>query len=396
MRKRVILSIITLLFLIGATTAVIIYGRGYRLSLDENRVRLAGTGLLVATSNPDGASIFLNGRLTSATNTTLNLVPGTYDVRIVKDGYLPWEKRLQVQEEIVTKAQAQLLPQAPKLESLTSIGAKNPLLDPTRTRIAFHVNTLTDQKNGIYVLDMAGRPILTRQNAASLIANDVVWDLSQSLISWTPSGREIIATVSGQIRSQNFLLSPDRINQEITDETAGLSLLDIQWTKEREEEEKAKLAALPKELAEIALQNFSKRVYSPDQTKILYIASQSANLRRLITPALPGSNNQPEERTLSSNRLYVYDIKEDKNFLINETPDRLSSLSWMPDSYHLAFVEEQKVKIVEYDSTNKTTVYSGPFDESFLAPWPDGSKLVILTNLGDSSREANLYTISLK
>lgn len=396
MQKRIIISILTLAFLITGTTLVVFYGRGYRINLDENRLKLAGTGLLVATSTPDGASIFLNGRLTSATNTTLNLPPGDYDVKIVKDGYLPWEKRLKIQEEIVTKGQAQLLPQAPKLESLTSIGARNPIVDPTKTRIAFSVSKLSRPKNGIYMLDMAGRPILTLQNAASLIANDVLYTFSQSMISWSPSGKELIATISSQLNPRTFILSPDKTNQEVLDETQNLPTLKTQWDKEQEEQEKAALATLTPKLAQIVEQTFSKLAYSPDQTKILYVASQSAKLKRVIDSPLPGSNSQPEQRTLEAGHLYIYDIKEDKNFLISDKPESLSSISFMPDSFHLVFVEEGKIKIMEYDSTNKTTVYSGPFDGSFVTPWPDGSKLVILTNLGDSSREANLYTISLR
>jgi hypothetical protein len=52
---------------------------------------------------------------------------------------------------------------------------------------------------------------------------------------------------------------------------------------------------------------------------------------------------------------------------------------------------------MEYDRTNWTTLYSGPFDGSFLAPWPGGGRLVILTNLNPGQAKLpNLYTLNLR
>lgn len=395
MQRRFIVTLATLLSLLIGTVIVVVYARGYRFTLRENQVRLAGTGLLVATSLPDGASIFLNGRLTSATNTTLNLPPGSYDMKIAKDGYLPWEKKLTVWEEIVTKAEATLFPQAPKLESLTASGARNPAVDPTRTRIAFTVVQTSPKKSGIYVLDMAGRPILTLQNAATIIADDTGRTFSLAKLSWSPSGSDLVATISAKEASSSFVLAPDRFNQDPPLEL-NLDGLKNQWDKEQEEKDRARLTSLKNELAKVIKENFSQVKFSPDETKILYVASQSATIKQIITPPLPGTNSQKEERTIEANKLYVYDIKEDKNFLAASDPGKLASVSWTPDSRHLVFIEDAKIHIAEYDGNNKTVVYAGPFDRTFVAPWPDGSKLVILTNLGSDTITPNLYTISLR
>ena len=71
-------------------------------------------------------------------------------------------------------------------------------------------------------------------------------------------------------------------------------------------------------------------------------------------------------------------------------------LRWFPDSKHLIFVEDRKINIMEYDAANKTVIYAGPFINNYVFPWPDGSKLVILTNLGNEDIAPNLYTIGLK
>jgi hypothetical protein len=70
-------------------------------------------------------------------------------------------------------------------------------------------------------------------------------------------------------------------------------------------------------------------------------------------------------------------------------------VQWFPTSSHLLKRNDASVSILEYDGTNDVTVYAGPFDGSFVYPWPDGSKIIMLTDLNRSSRQ-NLYTIALE
>src|SRR5579872_4633376 len=104
MNKQFFFSLLVFLFILFGTFIAILYGRGYRFGLDGGRPDIAGTGILVVTSEPNGASVFVNGHLTTATDNTINLAPGNYEVRIEKDGYMPWSKKIVVQKEIVSKA----------------------------------------------------------------------------------------------------------------------------------------------------------------------------------------------------------------------------------------------------------------------------------------------------
>jgi hypothetical protein len=51
---------------------------------------------------------------------------------------------------------------------------------------------------------------------------------------------------------------------------------------------------------------------------------------------------------------------------------------------------------VEYDNTNRIALYAGPFNKEFVYPWPDGRKLVIVTNLNAALSLPNLYTVDVK
>ncbi len=391
MRKQLTISVLIIVLLLTATFLVILYGTGYRFDLGGGKPDFFGTGLLVATSKPNGAQVFVNGHLTTATDNTLNLTPGTYTIRIFKDGYFPWEKKLKVEKEVVTKADALLFPTAPFLESLTNIGVENPVLDPSGTRLAFEVASQSARKNGIYILDLSTRPILTLQSSYTQIVDDTADKFSSSTFSFSPDGTQLIATTSAQT---SYILDSNNFNTIPKDITATLPSVASDWAKQKSDKDKARLDALPKQLRTMILENFNVQEWTADDGKILYEASTSATLPIIIKPRLIGVDTTPEQRQLQKGLTYVYDIKEDKNYLIDVKSPK--NLRWFPDTNHLIYVADQKIQIMDYDNTNLITVYAGPFVDSLVFPWPDGSKLIILTNLGNSSISPNLYTISLQ
>jgi hypothetical protein len=395
--KKIFITVSILILLILATVIITLYGRGYRFSFNNGRADISGTGLLVATSNPNGAQVFVNDHLTTATDNTINLQPGSYKVRIFKEGYFPWEKNLVIEKGVVAKAEALLFPTAPKLESITNIGVNNPVLDPSRTKIAYTVNSQAVRKNGVYVLDMTSRPILTLQNSSSQVADDTIAQFSKADLAWAPDGSSILASVSGQTVVSSFLLTADTFNQSPNDITETLLSVTSGWNKIKEEKEKAILDGFPSKTRKLIKDNFNVISWSADETKVLYKASSSATLPIIITPRLIGSDSTPEQRNLEKDGIYVYDIKEDRNYKIH-TPNNKNEvfLSWFPDSKHLIYLHDKKIEIMEYDGANITKVYAGPFLDSYVFPWSDGSKIVILTNLGNSDTFSNLYTISLK
>lgn len=408
MRQRLgfFLFILTALGIGLATLVLVRYAQGYRLVFDgknifqKDAVKVTSTGLLVATSNPDGASVYIDDQLSSATNSTLDLSPGEYTIKITKEGYLPWEKKLKIQKEVVTQTQALLFPAAPKLESLTATGILSPLVDPTGNSIAYGVASASAVKrNGVFVLNMATRPVLTLRNSSLQIVDNTLDAFSTGRFSWSPSGRELLIATNSK---RTYRLFASEFNNTPQNITATLDVIQSQWEKETKENEGALLEGLKPKLAEFISNHIKTIAWSLDGTKILYEASPSGNASSttvpfIIDPPLIGASTQSQEREIKRARLYVYDTKEDKNFFIKEVDPNLPPPLWLPDGRHLVFIEEKQVKIVEYDGTNKTVVYSGPFEENFLYPWPDGSKLVILTSLNQQAGVApNLYTVNLK
>lgn len=394
--KQLIFSVVIFLGLVLATILVVLYGKGYRFGIGSGKIEFNGTGLLVAKSIPDGAQVFVDGKLKTATDNTINIAPGEYEVKITKEGYFEWNKKVKIQTEVVTKAEALLIPTAPKLESITDIGAARPIIDPTLTKVAFVVSSQSASRNGIYVFDMRSNPLLTLQNSSTQIVDDSTDIFSEAEISWSPDGKDLIATISaGRISSTTYLLDTDRANNPPNDITETLSTVNTTWTKIKANKDKAVIDSLPRGVRAVVKSHFNIVSYSPDQNKILYKASRSGQLPIIITPRLIGVNSTDEDRNLESGSYYVYDIKEDHNYKINSDNFK-GAFSWFTDSKHLIYVKNNELHLIEYDGLNDTVVYAGPFIQNYVFPWPDSTRIVILTNLGNGNILPNLYTISLK
>lgn len=402
MKKQILVSLTILLFLFTGTTLVILYGRGYRFWFEKGKPDISGTGLLVVKSRPDGAQVFINNHLTTATDSTINLSPSEYDVKIYKDGYFPWTKHVTVQKEVVLKIDATLFPNAPKLESITTIGVQNPVIDPSLTQIAYVIASSSAKKNGVYVLDISSRSFLTLQSNATQIADDTNDVFSKSILSWSPDGKQLLASISAGLNTTWYNLNSTTFNNSPKDVTTTLGALLSQWESEKTDKETAREQGLKKDLQTVVKNYFSNIQWSPDETKILYVASQSATIPKIIKPPLIGANQTKEERDIKKDSLYVYDIKEDKNFKIfdssfNYTLDpRRYTLTWFSDSKHLLYTKDKKIHIVEYDGSNDVTIYAGPFWDNYVFPFPNASKVVILTNLGNLDITPNLYTLGLE
>lgn len=400
--KRLSTPLFILIFVI-VSISLIAYARGFRL--DFTKKRITSTGLLVATSDPDGASVFLNGHLTTATNNTINLPPALYDAKIIKEGYLPWQKKLKIQPEIVTKTEVLLFPSVPSLKPLTLMGALNPSLSPNGTKIIFSVPFTSNyefpvSRAGLWVFPLLNRPLSFARDAQQIAKSTANLDFSKSKIVWSPDSKLVLALFLANDKkgitpinvASAYLLSADSDNPQPKDITPTLSLTLNDWQNQELIKYQDQLLSLPRDFLKIATTSAIQLKFSPDESKVMYLATSSASLPPILKPPLIGASSQPEERDIKSNSVYVYDVKEDKNFKIQMT----SGLSWF-DSRHLLGVQKDAIAIMEYDGTNNATVYAGPFENSYVFPWPDGTRLVILTTLNKTAGETpNLYAVGLK
>jgi hypothetical protein len=415
--KKFLIPFVTFCLILGVATAVIAYGRGYRFDFQNSNVR--PTGLISITSQPGGAQVFIDGKLRAATDTSLNIDPGWYTITIVKEGYQAWEKRVRVQGEVVTRADALLLPSNPSLTAITSNGVASPLLSPDGTKLAFIVPpslpatagaALTDRA-GIWVINLTDQPLGLNRDARQIATNDEL-PVSAASMVWSADSKQLLV----RVRSLLYLLETDGINDPPI-AASNVTRLLAQWQDLMATKDEDRLRTLAPEFVQIATESMRIIAFSPDETKILYEATAAATIPDAIIPPLIGANPTEELRTLTKSDVYVYDIKEDRNYSLGsgkilgivaqKVPDTAfdvyaqatgpKSLQWLATSRHLIYTGGEKIEIMEYDGGNRKTVYEGPFWDTFVVPWTNASKLVFLTNLNPgASAQNNLYAINLR
>ena len=121
-KHRTKITIVVFLLLAALGTVAIFWARGFKPNFKNGTIER--TGLIVADSVPTGAQVYLDDRLTSATNTSIAfLEPKTYKVRIEKEGFTKWEKEVTVIADLATEIHALLFPLAPEIKPLTTTGA---------------------------------------------------------------------------------------------------------------------------------------------------------------------------------------------------------------------------------------------------------------------------------
>lgn len=389
-KKRII--IFSAVFLGVSTVAFLIIKLAQGYKLDFSTKTLQPTGLLVATSIPDGAQVFVSGKLKTATDDTINLAPDTYEVEIKKEGFFPWKKTLTIKKELVTKTDAQLFNAYPDLKVLTFTGAANPLLSPDGQKVAFRVATASASKRGLWVLDLTDRPLgLNREPRQILQSAPGGRDFSQADFEWSPDSKQLLVTLGKEI----FLADTARLNPatSLIDASNNFTLIKRSWQNEIKLRQEAKLSKLPKELLKVLPDSVKDIRFSPNETKILYTATASASITEEIISPLPAASTQKESREIEPGKVYVYDLKEDKNFLIPVASE--TKITWFPTSKHIFLVQNDKITVVEYDGTNSTDVYTGPFENAFAFPFPSGNRILVLTSIGKDT-PSNLYAISLR
>ncbi len=393
-RRSIVLSTI-FLAIIALAFLIIKLAQGYQPDLTTRSLR--PSGILAATSIPDGAQIYIDGRLKSATNTTLNLSPDEYEVEIKKDGYTSWKKTLTIKKELVTKTDAYLFPTFPNLQSLTFTGAQKPVLSPDGQRVVFAVSENSIDKNGLWVLDLGDRPLgLPRDPRKIVDSAPGGRDFSEAQLEWSPDSNQILTSLEILGKQENFLLEANQLNPatRLIDVTNQLQTIKADWEEEEELRFKSQSTKLPPKLLEILTDSAQNLEFSLDETKILYAATASAQIPKELIPPLPSISTQPEQRKLEPGKIYVYDLKEDKNFYLMDQ-DESKKLAWFPTSKHLFLVQEGKITILESDNTNWVDVYTGPFDDQYAFPFPAGNRILVLTSLGKET-PPNLYAISLR
>ncbi|MDD5147531.1 MAG: PEGA domain-containing protein [Candidatus Daviesbacteria bacterium] len=378
MSKKFIISIATLIA-IGVIAAIAIFlAKGYTFSPKEKRI--VGTGIITITSEPDAASVFIDGHLTTATNATVSsLSPKNYSVRIVKEGFISWEKQVSVKEGLVTAVKVTLFPAIPTIYPLTFNGVENPTLSPDGSKLAYIVPLSTsagiaNKKAGVWVWTQTrNQPIsFARSSEPHQIVQSTSIDFSKAALRWSADSKQVLATAG----DNNYLLESDRLNSDPRDITPLLQATLKSWEEDTRLKNEVRVLAIKNTTFRQIASSAAIVRWSPDETKFM-AGKTEADLKVY---------NLEDKQSLRSGDLRTeYSLPTARAHI------------WLPNSMHVILIEEGIISIVDFDGTNKAVIYAGSFQDDFVFPWLDSSRLVIISSFPTpTASEPNLFGVNLK
>ena len=372
------------LVLVALSTVIFLYAGGYRIKRDENgkTVKIASTGMVSVKSIPEGANVYINGVLATATNNTIPAVePGKHLLKVVKNGYSPWSKEIQVFPELATDITAILISQTPRLEPLTNTGAKNPSVSPTQSKLAF---LSEDSENpGIWVVSVSdGTLSLFRSTPAVVLKDTLYIKYSKSkALEWSPDEKSLLIELENG-DYQLFGLTEKTVQRTLAPED-----LRQKWAVDVLKKRKDFIEKLdiPQELREIAVS--TDAVWAPDQKKFMYKKAAGTQL---------------EYRVYNSEKPLPIGEQVDAPVFSLDKSTPQPKIVWYSDSFHLVLTEgspevDQRgvIYIMRIDGTNKTEIYNNTLKSSSVFVAPGGDKIIILTSFR-SSGQTDLYTVGLR
>ena len=383
MNKYWLTSLITALIILIITTGLFLYTSGYRLDRNVNKkINVTETGMVSAKSIPEGATAYLDGALTTATNDTISGVSsGSHNLRIVKKGYVDWSKNIEVFPQLVTDITAILISQSPRLEPLTNTGAKIPSISHSLSKLAYF--SKDELASGIWVIPLTQNGLSMFRSPASIVLEDTSTNIYSN--------------------GKSIKWSPDEKNLLIEDEAGKFFLLDL-------DTKLAKLTAKPedtlKEWADKQLKkraDFIQKLDIPENMKTMAISADviwSPDEKKFLYTLQNG--DKIEYRVFNMEKPVPIGEKTDNLVFEINLAGPKPKVSWYSDSFHLILTEnfdaklnQGTISLIRIDGTNKTEIYNNTIYSDSVFSAPGGDKLIVLTSF-KSAGNSDLYTIGIR
>ena len=213
----------SILFLITAPL-VIFYSSGYRIDWNppENGKRIVQTGGLFFKIEPKQADIYLNGKLSKKTDFFFgsalieNLLPKEYSIRISKDGFYSWEKKLTVKEKEVAEGKRIILISENLSYDDISKGVESFWLSPDDKKMVLkETATGTNSRWSLKLYD------LERNVKSQLISENEVYSKGADFmgLEWSEDSKEIYLNVVIREQEKSFVIKPDKSPVTLTPKT---------------------------------------------------------------------------------------------------------------------------------------------------------------------------------
>lgn len=376
-------TILTLIILLGITTIIFLYTSGFRLIKDESeKVDLTKTGMVSAKSIPEGATVYLDDDVITATNDTISGVnPGIHKLKILKKGYEEWSKEIEVFEELVTDITAVLVSQSPSFEPLTNTGASNPSVSPSFTKLAYFSKDSNTPGVWIIPINQGGLSLFRTTPTVVLEDTKVNKYSNGKSIRWSYDEKQLLV-----MTDDDYYYIVD-LNTNAAQSTLSPENLTTLWDRELQKKRQDYVSKLdiPDNMRVLAISDDVS--WSPDEKKFLYTEQNGDSL---------------QYKVYNMEKPLPVGEKVDTAVFETNVNDKQPTVTWYTDSFHLILTEgnvdeekKGKISLVRIDGTNKVEIYSESLHSPHVYCSPAGDKIIILTSF-KSGEQTDLYTIGIR
>lgn len=388
------------------TPTISLYASGYKLG---KSLKLQKTGILIVDSKPQGAKIYINNKIqqtllnklfrqeegfTTTPEKIKNLLPGDYNVKIEKENYWPWEKKLTIKSGETTFAEDIILFKK-DLPVVTQNGnyleaniylVEDVLIAINANEVSFQLKngevfkypSIEKKDNDIKVSSgkenvIIGRYIYDLKNPGKTpLSLDKLVGASSENIQWGENNNELyyingsllnkfdinsgkFTTLFRQINLKDYLLKNGLIYFINTkNQNTELSIYDLN------KEKIIKTISLP--LSEYSFKNENHQIINlyDNSHKILYLINPDSPFK----PLQESINNIEKsfwlnEKTLiytNDFEIWKFDIPTGKKTLLTRISNKITNITSHPKNNYIFFSTDTDINILELDDREKYNI----------------------------------------
>lgn len=384
LRNRFTLVGLGIVIFLIITPALILYARGFQIDW-QNRT-FVKTGALVVKTQPTKAEIFLNDEKHDST-TPANLrflIPGDYNIRLEKENYQSWTKRLSVKSQLVTWANfnrdylalfltksSQIQSQKTKAVTISKTGTEIIFLSPEQLGV-INVNN-ADTKTLIKTENLK-LPIITSpaeivwnnaQEVFNLLANKSVLSILESQITkiqhLETEGDHLVAMIASDLYSiePGGLVNLDKTISNFTLSNDGIWYVQKNTLKHYDFSSNKSTVVFTK----LPASTQSKIIRTNDQIYLILddtLSLFNGNLEKIYSTVTTAFWNENSGELLYSNdnEIYIYQPKTKDSTLILRSLTPISSPILNNETGYVFYQNEGKIKAIELDDRDHRNIFT--------------------------------------
>ena len=406
--RRLTYSLFLTIFFIVAPL-LILYSLGYRYNFNTNNIEK--NGAFYIKSYPKNADIFINNEKNNkkTPHQIVNIKPATYQLKISKENYLPWEKELTVYEGETTFVENIVLFLEEQKKEILGPGADNILLNKKGDKYAYfdkerqlwitdieknknyniyqfktdydlidwsvnNQDLLLKRKNNYYLFNINQKKIelINIENITkALFDNNYLWYLKDNILKkynlQNQQENIILEDINDFIIKDNYL-----IIQKNNIEGSNILHLEKESLKEIQNIANLNLGILSvlKVDDKSLIFKLGSKLYIKYTWKDIIIIP--ATLVKIYGNFLLISNGY---------EVWLYNYKDDWQEIIDRSSKIISDIIWHPNgSYFLNEINQETIisELDTRDKRNTISLFNNPFKKYYLFN-KKGNKLFILT-----------------